>query len=45
MSGRCPQCGGAYLTPTGNNGSVYPDPLIETLSCTTCGYTYQVVID
>jgi len=45
MSGACPMCGGAYTTPIADNGSMYPDTLVETHLCTTCENTFVVVID
>jgi len=45
MNGSCPKCGGVYTTPIDDDGSMYPDALIETHLCTTCQATFSVVID
>jgi C4-type Zn-finger protein len=45
MTAGCPKCGGVYTYPESNNGAVYPDPLVEQNVCTTCGFSFQVVIN
>jgi len=45
MAVGCPRCGGRYIAPVSNNGTLHPEPLVEVNECTTCGLQFEVVIE